>query len=79
MTAAATDHTSTPDRAPMPAEHRGTEMSSYEYDLAVTRLSELRAEADAAGRTRRLRAARRWARRAEYASRRAARASAAVR
>ncbi|MGY1606978.1 MULTISPECIES: hypothetical protein [unclassified Geodermatophilus] len=54
-------------------------MTSYEYDLAVTRLSELRAEADTAGRMRRLRAARRWARRAEYASRRAARASAAVR
>jgi hypothetical protein len=50
-----------------------------EYDLATTRLSELRAEADQAGRVRRLRAARRWARRAEYASRRAARASAAVR
>ena len=54
-------------------------MYSYEYDLATTRLSELRAEADSAGRVRRLRAARRWARRAEYASRRAARASAAVR
>ncbi|SNR90113.1 hypothetical protein SAMN04488107_0531 [Geodermatophilus saharensis] len=54
-------------------------MTSYEYDLAVTRLTELRAEADAAGRLRRLQAARRWARRAEYANRRAARASAAVR
>jgi hypothetical protein len=54
-------------------------MTSYEYDLATTRLSELRAEADRAGRARRLQAARRWARRAEYATRRAARASAAVR
>ncbi|MGY1726704.1 hypothetical protein ACI79J_07000 [Geodermatophilus sp. SYSU D01062] len=54
-------------------------MTTYEYDLATTRLRELRAEADTAGRVRRLRAARRWARRAEYASRRAARASAAVR
>ncbi len=54
-------------------------MYTTEYDLVTTRLSELRAEADQAGRVRRLRAARRWARRAEYASRRAARASAAVR
>jgi hypothetical protein len=54
-------------------------MNSHEYDLATNRLRELRAEADTAGRVRRLRAARRWARRAEYATRRAARASAAVR
>ena len=54
-------------------------MYSFEYDLAVDRLRTLRAEADAAARARRLRAARRWARRAEYATRRAARASAAVR
>jgi hypothetical protein len=54
-------------------------MNTYEYDLATSRLRELRAEADAAGRARRLLAARRWARRAEYATRRAARASAAVR
>jgi hypothetical protein len=54
-------------------------MHSYEYEIATTRLSELRAEADQAGRVRRLQAARRWARRAEYATRRAARASAAVR
>ncbi|MFC4694742.1 hypothetical protein [Geodermatophilus arenarius] len=54
-------------------------MTTYEYDLATTRLRELRAEADAAGRVRRLPAARWWARRAEYASRRAARAGAAVR
>ena len=69
----------TSERAPTPAEHRGTEMTSYEYDLATSRLRELRAEAATAGRVRRLRAARRWARRAEYATRRAARASAAVR
>jgi hypothetical protein len=54
-------------------------MNTYEYDLATSRLRELRAAADAAGRARRLLAARRWARRAEYATRRAARASAAVR
>ena len=48
-------------------------MYSFEYDLAVDRLRDLRAEADSAAR------ARRWARRAEYAARRAARASAAVR
>ncbi|MGR7023705.1 hypothetical protein [Geodermatophilus sp. URMC 62] len=54
-------------------------MSTYEYELATTRLRELRAEADAAARARRLLAARRWTRRAEYATRRAARASAAVR
>ncbi|WP_204331633.1 hypothetical protein [Geodermatophilus sabuli] len=54
-------------------------MTTYEYDLAVDRLRELRAEADTATRARRVRAARRWARRAEYATRRAARASAAVR
>jgi hypothetical protein len=60
-------------------EIRGPAVHSYEYDLAVDRLRELRAEADTAARARRLRAARRWARRAEYATRRAARASAAVR
>ncbi|MGY1813514.1 hypothetical protein [Blastococcus sp. SYSU D00820] len=54
-------------------------MYSYEYDLACDHLAELRAQADAATRIRRLRAARRWARRAEYATLRAARASAAVR
>ncbi|WNV74687.1 hypothetical protein [Geodermatophilus sp. DSM 44513] len=54
-------------------------MSTFEYDMAIDRLRTLRAEADADGRARRLRAARRWARRAEYAARRAARASAAVR
>ena len=54
-------------------------MHGYEYDLACGRLDELRAQADTAARLRRLRAARRWARRAEYARLRAARASAAVR
>ena len=54
-------------------------MYQYEYELACGRLDELRAQADTAARLRRLRAARRWARRAEYARLRAARASAAVR
>ncbi len=54
-------------------------MHTTEYDLVYTRLCVLRAEADQAGRIRGVRAARRWARRAEYAARRAARASAAVR
>ncbi|HEX2073806.1 MAG TPA: hypothetical protein VHF92_08485 [Geodermatophilus sp.] len=54
-------------------------MNTYEYELACSRLRELRAEADAAARVRRLRAARRWARRAEQARLRAARAGAAVR
>ena len=53
-------------------------MNTIEYDLAVDRLRELRTQAAADARARRVRAARRWARRAEYASRRAARASAAV-
>jgi hypothetical protein len=54
-------------------------MYDHEYDLACDRLAALRAEADTAARLRRLRSARRWARRAEYARLRAARASAAVR
>ncbi|WP_199506518.1 hypothetical protein [Geodermatophilus sp. TF02-6] len=54
-------------------------MHTIEYALAVDRLRELRAEADAAARAHRLRTARRWIRRAEQATRRAARASAAVR
>ena len=54
-------------------------MYGFEYEMAIDRLRALRAEAEVAGRARRLRAARRWARRAEYATRRAARASAAVR
>jgi hypothetical protein len=48
-------------------------------DLARSHIRDMLADADAAGRARRLRAARRWARRAERAAQRAARASAAVR
>ena len=48
-------------------------------ELARARMHGLQAEAGAAARARRLRAARRWARRVQYATRRAARASAAVR
>ncbi|WP_034511218.1 hypothetical protein [Blastococcus sp. URHD0036] len=55
------------------------QMYGYEYELACHRLAELRVQADEATRMRRLLAARRWARRAEYARQRAARASAAVR
>ncbi len=58
---------------------RGTEMDLIEHDLARSRMRDLQADAEAAARARRLIAARRWARRAEHASRRAARASAAVR
>lgn len=47
--------------------------------LARTHQAHLAADADAAARARRVVAARRWARRAERATRRAARASAAVR
>ena len=54
-------------------------MSFLEQDLVRRRMRDLQTEADAFARARRLRAARRWARRAESASRRAARASAAVR
>ncbi|MFW3171046.1 hypothetical protein [Geodermatophilus sp. CPCC 206100] len=53
-------------------------MHTIEYHLAADRLRELRTEAATDARARRVRAARRWARRAEYATRRAARASAAV-
>jgi hypothetical protein len=53
-------------------------MYLLEHDLARSRFSELRAEAEAASRARRLYVARRAARRAERAVRRAARASAAV-
>jgi hypothetical protein len=53
-------------------------MYGYEYDLACSRLDELRAQAVTAARLRRLRAARRWTRRAEHARLRAARASAAI-
>jgi hypothetical protein len=54
-------------------------MDMFQQDLVRSRISALQADAEAVGRARRLRAARRWARRAESASRRAARASAAVR
>jgi hypothetical protein len=53
-------------------------MILLEHDLASSRLSELRAEAEAVSRARRLYVARRAARRAERAIQRAARASAAV-
>jgi hypothetical protein len=54
-------------------------MSHIEQVLVRSHMSDLLADADAYARARRLRAARRWARRAERASLRAARASAAVR
>jgi hypothetical protein len=60
-------------------ECEGTEMTLLTEDLAAGRIRDLMADADAAARARRLRAARRWARRAERATLRAARASAAVR
>ncbi|SDX47852.1 hypothetical protein SAMN05661080_00078 [Modestobacter sp. DSM 44400] len=60
------------------APYRGREMNLIEHDLARTHMRELQAQADTAARARRLIAARRWARRAERASRRAARASDAV-
>lgn len=53
-------------------------MSMLEHDLAGCRMRELRAEAEAASRARRLYVARRAARRAERAVQRAARLSAAV-
>jgi hypothetical protein len=54
-------------------------MDLMHYDLARSRMRDLQSQADSAARARRLIAARRWARRVEHASRRAARASAAVR
>ena len=60
----------------------GGDMDLYRYDrldLARMRQAELWADADAAARARRVVAARRWARKADRASRRAARASAGVR
>ena len=54
-------------------------MSYIEQDLVRSHLRDLQADADSLARARRMRAARKWARRAESASRRAARASAAVR
>ncbi len=53
-------------------------MYMSEQEMARSRMSELRAEAEAATRARRLYLAHRAARRAERAVRRAARASAAV-
>jgi hypothetical protein len=53
-------------------------MYLLEHELAHSRMNELRAEALAASRARRLYVARRAARRAERAVRRAARASASV-
>ena len=57
----------------------GAEMDLIEHDLARSHMRDLQAQAETAARARRLIAARRWARRVERASRRAARASAAVR
>jgi hypothetical protein len=54
-------------------------MHLIEHDLARNHMRELQTRADTAARARRLIAARRWTRRAERASQRAARASAAVR
>ena len=54
-------------------------MDLIEHDLARSRMRDLQAQADTAARARRLIAARRWVRRVERASRRAARARAAVR
>jgi hypothetical protein len=54
-------------------------MTLLEQDLVRSHMNDLRADANAAVRARRLRAARRWARRAERATLRAARASSAVR
>ena len=54
-------------------------MSHIDQVLVHNHISDLYADADAYARARRLRAARRWARRAERASLRAARANAAAR
>jgi hypothetical protein len=54
-------------------------MTMLDQDLVRSHLRDLRSDADAAARARRMIAARRWARRAERATQRAARASAAVR
>ena len=57
----------------------GRPMYTLQHDLASGHIRDLQADADSAARARRLMSARRWARRAERATRRAARASAAVR
>ena len=56
-----------------------TVMTHLDQVLVRSHMQELWADADAYARARRLRAARKWAMRAERAARRAARASAAVR
>ena len=72
------DHPSTGAPAGVPAQ-RGTEMDLIEHDWARSRMRDLQSQADSAARARRLIAARRWTRRAERASRRAARANSVVR
>ncbi|SDO17845.1 hypothetical protein SAMN05660199_01444 [Klenkia soli] len=75
-----TDHTSSTETT------GGGEMDLHRHDwlagdlyMARMHQADLLADADAAARARRIAAARRWARRADRATRRAARASAAVR
>jgi len=57
---------------------RGHEMYLIEQDLARAHMDRRMTQANEAARARRLTSARRWARRAERASQRAARASSAV-
>ena len=59
-------------------EEKDSAMMLLENEPAISRMRELRAEAEVAARARRLYLARKAARRAERATRRAARASAAV-
>ena len=74
-----TTHHPRPEAPTGAATSPGAEMDLIEHDLARSHMRDLQAQADTAARARRLIAARRWARRVERASRRAARASAAVR
>lgn len=53
-------------------------MHSFDQDLTRSHMTRRMAEAESSARARRLITARRWARRAEQASQRAARASSAV-
>lgn len=53
-------------------------MHSFDQDLTRSHMNRRLAEAEASARARRLIAARRWARRAERASQRAARANSAI-
>lgn len=53
-------------------------MYSFDHDLSRSHMNRRMAEAEASARARRLIIARRWARRAERASQRAARANSAV-